>query len=86
MACTPFQDLQRTPTSRCQRVPEISNSDDPGTLTATALFLYLPVPPLIVSHSTLEQSLSGTVCLSLSLRILIYLKLNSPFLHSITVL
>ena len=58
MACTPFQDLQRTHTSRCQRVPETSNSDDPGTLTATASFLYLPVPPLIVSHSTLEQSLS----------------------------
>ena len=78
--------LQQTHTSRCQRVPETSNSEDPCTLTATALFLYLPVAPLIVSHSTLEQSLSGTVCLSLSLRTLIYLNLNSPFLHSITVL
>lgn len=57
-----------------QLTPE-STSDiqlkDSGTLTATASFLYLPVPPLIVSHSTLEQSLSGTVCLSLSLKTLI---------------
>ena len=33
----------------------------------------LPVPPLIISHSTLEQSLSGTVCLSLCLRTLIWI-------------
>ena len=55
--------------------PQTSTSDihleDPGTHTATASFLYLLVPPLTVFHSTLEQSLSGTVCLSLSLRILI---------------
>ena len=45
--------------------------EDPGTHTATASFLYLLVPPLTVFRSTLEQSLSGTVCLSLSLRTLI---------------
>ena len=45
--------------------------EDPGTHTATTSFLYLLVPPLNVFHSTLEQSLSRTVCLSLSLRTLI---------------
>ena len=34
-----FQDLQWTRTSWRQRVPETSNSEDPGTLTATASFL-----------------------------------------------
>ena len=58
--------------------------EDPSTLTATASFLYLPVTPLIASHSTTEQSLSGTVCLSLSMRTLIKLNLNSPFPHSTT--
>ena len=45
--------------------------EDPSTLTATVSFLYLLVPPLIVSHSTLEQSLGGTIYPSLSLRTLI---------------
>ena len=57
-----------------QLTPESTSDihlEDPGTHTATTSFLYLLVPPLTVFHSTLEQSLSGTVCLSLSLRTLI---------------
>ena len=66
--------FSRSTTDSYQLIPESTSDiqlEDPGTLTARASFLYLPVPPLIVSHSTLEQSLSGTVCLCLSLRTLI---------------
>ena len=76
--------FSRSTTDSYQLMPESISDiqlEDPGTLTATASFLYLPVPPLIISNSTLEQSLSGTVCLSLSLRTL---NLNSPFPHSTT--
>ena len=45
--------------------------EDPGTHTATASFLCVLVFPPTAFYSTLEQSLSGTVCLSLCLRTLI---------------
>jgi len=64
----------RSTTDFYQSTPESTSDiqlEDPGTHTATASFLYLLVPPLTVFHSTREQSLSGTVCLSLSLRTLI---------------
>ena len=66
--------FSRSTTDSYQLTPESTSDihlEDPGTHTATASFLYLLVPPLTVFHSTLEQSLSGTVCLSLSLRTLI---------------
>ena len=66
--------FSRSATDSYQSTPENSldiQLKDPGTFTATASFLHLPVPPLIVYHSTLEQSLSETVCLSLSLKTLI---------------
>ena len=66
--------FSRSTTDLYQLTPESTADiqlDDPGTHTVTASFLYLLVPPLTVFHSTLEQSLSGTVCLSLSLRTLI---------------
>ena len=66
--------FSRSTTDSYQSTPESTSDiqlEDPGTFTARASFLYLPAPPLIVSHSTQEQSLSETVILSLSLRILI---------------
>ena len=66
--------LSRSTAESYQLTPESTSDiqlEDPGTHTATASFLYLLVPPLTVFYSTLEQSLSGTVCLSLFLRTLI---------------
>jgi len=63
--------FSRSTTDLYQLMPESTSDiqlEDPGTHTATASFLHLLVPPLTVVHSNLEQSLSGTVCLSLSLR------------------
>ena len=66
--------FSRSTTDSYQLTPESTSDiqlEDPSTHTATASFLYLLVSHLTIFHSTLEQSLSGTVCLSLSLRTLI---------------